>query len=339
MKKKLHIVKKIYYLLTFTLAVGLAGCQNEPVLEDQNGPMYKGLKVNYLKSDYEKITEYSLQDYQKLYSEKNSLPIGRVTEVAPVSSLKELDSIADIALSNYPNLDELSPEDVELITLSFPDLTSRELISENIEVVSEYYEALIRYDLYNLLSDLQPVSGGRTLYYTSDINSAEFWAFFWHATLISRTRDATDKTLEITNQKFLGAAMYQDKADAFRHALWNALIAKYVGDKKNEISKCTDWAKTVTDAHENGASKPSNLTNAEFDFDKGMDFHNNEQGRKYFATVAWVVKLCWLCEKDVKSPSNEVIADALYLKAVNQSYLVSNNAQLAWYPYNLVYIK
>lgn len=81
------------------------------------------------------------------------------------------------------------------------------------------------------------------------------------------------------------------------------------------------------------------MSDADFTFDKTMDLHNNARGRGYFASVAWTEKNCWLCETNVKAPSDDIIANALYTKAVSQSYQVFSQNQLSWYPYNLVYIQ
>jgi hypothetical protein len=51
--------------------------------------------------------------------------------------------------------------------------------------------------------------------------------------------------------------------DAFRHAIWNALNARDLGDKK---------AKKFGDAHEAMTDQP--------DAEREMDLHNNEMGRK-----------------------------------------------------------
>ena len=63
-------------------------------------------------------------------------------------------------------------------------------------------------------------------------------------------------------------------ANAFRHALWNYLIAKrcYVWQKKPE--KVMAWAKKITDWHENA------FPNRELA--RKMDLHNNAVGRTIF---------------------------------------------------------
>jgi len=111
-----------------------------------------------------------------------------------------------------------------------------------------------------------------------------------------------------------------------------------VGSKKNKVSKCTDWAKKFTDKHEEGAEKPSNMTQSDFEFDKAMDYHNNKIGRDYFSSVAWVDKRKWYQSSVVKAPSEKTMADAIYNKT-KVAKKVSNKSQIGWYPSYLVYIK
>jgi hypothetical protein len=77
-----------------------------------------------------------------------------------------------------------------------------------------------------------------------------------------------------------------------RHAIWNVLICKYIGEDKNAISDCTERAEDFTTKHETGADKPITMTDAAWALDQQMDLHNNAQGRKYFESVA---PSSWIC--------------------------------------------
>ena len=63
-------------------------------------------------------------------------------------------------------------------------------------------------------------------------------------------------------------------ANAFRHALWNVLIAKYCKKVSSNTQKALNWTKTITDWHE------------ETFFSKmlamKMDVHNNQVGRMLY---------------------------------------------------------
>jgi len=68
---------------------------------------------------------------------------------------------------------------------------------------------------------------------------------------------------ETAKQRYSSSCWHNGNGDAFRHALWNCLMAHSVG---------ADLAKEWGDAHENGAAQPSPL-------EKKMDLFNNEVGR------------------------------------------------------------
>lgn len=68
-------------------------------------------------------------------------------------------------------------------------------------------------------------------------------------------------------QKLFPDSQYNGKGDAYRHALWNAIATRYLGNTKTE---------QLTTAHENRPSDPNNP----FEFkEKEMDLFNNSIGR------------------------------------------------------------
>lgn len=67
--------------------------------------------------------------------------------------------------------------------------------------------------------------------------------------------------------RYTPSSLYQGNGDAFRHALWNALMAKDLG---------TSYAKQWGDAHEYGSSG----------IDKEMDLYNNDKGRTIVSSIA-----------------------------------------------------
>lgn len=89
------------------------------------------------------------------------------------------------------------------------------------------------------------------------------------------THMATLKTVQICDKLFEKAHHKNNVSNAFRHGLWNVLIAKNVFSKNNSVEKSMEWAKTITDLHEKMA--PNN------ELEMAMDLHNNEIGRTLFA--------------------------------------------------------
>ncbi len=88
------------------------------------------------------------------------------------------------------------------------------------------------------------------------------------------THRATLQTVQICDKHFGKAHHKNNVSNAFRHALWNILIAKNVYPKNDSVEKSLEWAKEMTDLHEKLAP------NAKLEMK--MDLHNNEVGRILF---------------------------------------------------------
>lgn len=98
--------------------------------------------------------------------------------------------------------------------------------------------------------------------------------FLKHPLFILPTLRATKKTFTLCNEIFGNAHHKSNKANAFRHALWNSLIChETLKISKNE-EKSVNWTQKVTDLYEK-------ITQNEI-LDEAMDLHNNEIGRKIF---------------------------------------------------------
>ncbi|UII77483.1 hypothetical protein LV716_06860 [Flagellimonas sp. HMM57] len=88
------------------------------------------------------------------------------------------------------------------------------------------------------------------------------------------TLSATRKCMSVSTQHY-GRAHYENgPANAFRHALWNYLIAKSCYRwSKNKI-RVLSWSEKITDWHEHAFPNRK--------LAKNMDLHNNEIGRYIF---------------------------------------------------------
>jgi len=93
--------------------------------------------------------------------------------------------------------------------------------------------------------------------------------------LIFPTYKATSSTIKICNKAYGWKHHGDNKANAFRHALWNYLLSlQYYRTLKSE-EKALDWSRKITDFHED-ISPNSSLVRA-------MDLHNNSIGRNLFS--------------------------------------------------------
>lgn len=84
---------------------------------------------------------------------------------------------------------------------------------------------------------------------------------------------ATRKTVAICNEEFGKAHHKNGRENAFRHALWNALLIHYCRKWYPSDSRAKAWAKKITDWHERFSVNG--------DLAKAMDIHNNRVGREF----------------------------------------------------------
>lgn len=101
--------------------------------------------------------------------------------------------------------------------------------------------------------------------------------FFKHPFFLLSAVFATVQTLRIAQQEFPNIHGKHNKANAFRHALWNILIAKKCRKFSNHLPKVMNWTTTFTNWHEDFVINE--------DLPRLMDLHNNAIGRKLF--LAW----------------------------------------------------
>ena len=92
------------------------------------------------------------------------------------------------------------------------------------------------------------------------------------------TYKATNKTVAISNSLFGDLHHEDNRANAFRHALWNYLICKYCLSIAKTPEKAMSWSKRITELHER-LSPNDELA-------KEMDLHNNRIGRELFTDLS-----------------------------------------------------
>ena len=108
-----------------------------------------------------------------------------------------------------------------------------------------------------------------------------FSLFVWflkHPLYTIATIEATVKTFQISQKKFPNIHGRNNKANAFRHAFWNLLIAKKCAMFSGNITSILSWTKKITDWHEEFAPNDA--------LAKAMDLHNNQVGREMYVQFA-----------------------------------------------------
>ncbi len=110
------------------------------------------------------------------------------------------------------------------------------------------------------------------------LNKGNAWSFILlfmrHPLNLIPTFLATYQCVKISDEHY-GTLHHQNNAtNAFRHALWNFLIAKKCAGWRRNKRKAIRFAQKITDWHEEFSPNEP--------LEKEMDLHNNHVGRKLF---------------------------------------------------------
>ena len=110
------------------------------------------------------------------------------------------------------------------------------------------------------------------------VNKGNAWSFILlfirHPLNLIPTVLATYQTVKVSDKLYKKLHHKNNVTNAFRHALWNILIAKKCSRWRGNTRKAIRFAQKVTDWHE--AFSPNEPLERE------MDTHNNHVGRKIF---------------------------------------------------------
>lgn len=140
--------------------------------------------------------------------------------------------------------------------------------------------------------------------------------FFKHPLFMFSTVRATLITMRIAQKEFPDIHGNHNKANAFRHALWNILIAKKCARFSKNTNSILDWTKQITDWHEEFSPNE--------ELAKTMDLHNNKIGRDLFVALS----------DKTTSEIVEQIKDQL-----EHSVKIVNSKDVQQYSHQLVYIE
>ncbi|MEJ1221596.1 DUF6973 domain-containing protein [Sediminicola sp. 1XM1-17] len=108
------------------------------------------------------------------------------------------------------------------------------------------------------------------------------------------TLSATIQCIRLCNAYFGRKHHKNNVANAFRHALWNFLIAAECKKWTRKNSKAVLWAELITNWHEDFSPNR--------DLARAMDLHNNEVGRNVFLGNGTVSKEEGITQLKLKLP-------------------------------------
>lgn len=261
---------------------------------------------------------YTIEDYKILFKKNTN---GQMPEGKSFSfSLEQLATLSENINQYIPDWENISEEELQKIEKE--NRISRDKLIEKADEIRTRYIARKRFKLYEAISKYvqedHTSTNARVDYYYG-LNEEEFWVLFWNPSCIDGTKKATDRAFAYELALFKNNS-WLTKGDAFRHSIWNVLIANYNKHEFNYKSEAAAFAKKFTDAHESGGETPTNV------LDNPMDYHNNAQGRNYFLSVAVNRgKLSWwgYDSRWIETPSDDVLKDAIYVKASNATKITS----------------
>ncbi|WP_430965043.1 DUF6973 domain-containing protein [Spongiimicrobium sp. 2-473A-2-J] len=95
-----------------------------------------------------------------------------------------------------------------------------------------------------------------------------------HPLFVGPSFMATKKCVKISNKLYGNLHHKNGPENAFRHALWNYLIAKKCYRWRPKTEKILFWTAAITHLHE--------LFSPNSELAKAMDLHNNKVGRELF---------------------------------------------------------
>jgi hypothetical protein len=128
-----------------------------------------------------------------------------------------------------------------------------------------------------------------------------------HPIFMVSTIIATFDVVRVSQKEFPDTHGFHNKANAFRHALWNIFIAKQCALFSRKSHEVISWTKKFTDWHEDFSPNE--------ELSRIMDLHNNYIGRELFLKTPksthkqWVILMKEQLHKAVQIVSVEDVVN------------------------------
>lgn len=334
--------KKIYLLVMSTFVFW--GCNNPIILSKTNTQtttesyesnildFIASTQVNLKNGVQQNHVGLTIEGYSSLLSDNLEKRTGRtIVDNETIIEQKQLTEIFSNIYSNIdiPELLHPSDEDIEKINLDYPLLSKQEII-ENLPIISLIYQSEISSLAINDIIQLSNIddlsSSQRNIYdktydiFDEKVTLGEVAACLKHPFSAITLMKQKDIAFNLTKQYMKYHDHTDDKSDAFRHAIWNIVMAKEGWGLKNEKIA---WANDFATAHEAGKKY--------YGLASEMDLHNNRVGLNYYKSVAtktYSKILWWNIETGVKEPGYDVACKYIKQKTENAILVNKNNFTL-----------
>ena len=264
----------------------------------------------------------SIDDRLQFLIAKKSNMVGRsVSPLDDAMTQEKLEEILQekIDILDIPELVSPSEDDIDMINEVFPDLTEEEIV-DNLYTIGKIYQDMvsaIAVDDILCAGNLQSRSIGYKdgAFQKDDDNVTwyEIAAVLKHPFSAIGLKKQRDISYNLTKSYYSSYMSVDNKADAFRHSIWNIVMAKEGwGLKKEKLS----WAEDFSIAHEQGIKYDGVASE--------MDLHNNKVGRYFYdnkVSKKYTKILWWKIEAGVKEPSYDEFCKIIYSKSQSAIFI------------------
>ncbi len=244
-------------------------------------------------------------------------------ELRRLGYLQDVDAqIEEVIAIAESEIKKSEQDNWEMIRSDFSTLSEEE-IADNIDIINEYY--LLNFDYavleniaYNeerIVSKLKGTQksmsqkaqeGYDSPYYDkvctyAKVASKGYGSAVHTAAMATAALTAQSSSKEMFSDDEGGSA--NTREDAYRHLLFNALLANYYPSVSSKVS-AVNFAKAVGDAYEECGSNPVDS--------KEMDYHNNAIGREIWASMTSYRKTFWGATIGLRRPSVSSLKSGIY---------------------------
>lgn len=236
---------------------------------------------------------FDISDIKTILANQNGFTVNQFDSPLDSLELKRVD-ISRYTLASYftlfenflkdvPNFDSSEVAFYQILN-KFYELDTM-FLAINYSTVKSFYETLVQKRMENYLLKSQArrllLRGGG---YGSDsyeigghsLTSDELWLYIKNPMKVSGSKRAMELATEWTSEYLSSKSdinkNVDNRVDAYRHSVWNALLCQEPGTQFDDVDECLAWAKEASDAHETeGYSSTDRAVR--------MDYHNNGIGR------------------------------------------------------------
>ena len=251
------------------------GCEHDTRVQQEIRPekqaemkevTYKNLSAQMPVAYPETLLEFSPGDLEHIALIEN---LNSASNLRTVKG-NTFDEIVEDVRKNYPDFDNATPEEYKPY---FPKLSTEQII-ENQDVVFQYVEKLMGYEVAISVAASRNERTESNMRVNYESNSCEEWYYAGHLRL---DKGGMKKAMDLSYAK----AGYgtDDRSDANRHSVWNVYLGKYAAYRYGSVNEAMAVVLGLTEAHECDTPQIEALN-------KDMDLFNNLVGLQYFTQIA-----------------------------------------------------